>query len=245
MITQLAWTLRQDPSIEAFEVTIGDQPLTLPGGDTQVQRGPRLGVRPRPRPGQLAAVRAPRRGARSGAAGRPLRSTGPFGRPGLDLGRDRASASPRARWPSVSADGTRCWSPRSRPRARSARSSSGGTDLLRPAWDFADRMWLVDRTSAGARVSYVRGTTIHPLTVAGVTGRDVSTVPGLARRHPAGRGRAGPRADHLVVSRIRHDDRAACSAPPGPGASPGTTPTCSGSATSAGARRPASRCCTC
>ncbi len=50
---------------------------------------------------------------------------------------------------------------------------SGASDLLRPAWDFTGRLWLVDRTPEGARVSYVAGDETRTLDVPGVTGRDV------------------------------------------------------------------------
>ena len=82
---------------------------------------------------------------------------------------------------------------------------SGATKLLRPAWDFADRMWLVDRTSAGARVSFVEGNSIKPLTVAGLTGLDVKDF--LVSRDGTRLVAAlhGPRSDHLVISRILHD----------------------------------------
>ncbi len=205
MITQLAWTLKQDVSIEAFEVTIGDQPLTLPGGDTRfsVDRGSEFAPYDVRASSLLFAVND---GVlESGAAGQTTPVTGPFGRPGFDLGRTGVSLTAR-QVASVSADRTSVLVAPVSTQGQVRQVASSGTDLLRPAWDFADRMWLVDRTSAGARVSYVEGNTIHPLTVSGVTGRDVKRF--LVSRDGTRLVAAlhGPRADHLVVSRIRHDN---------------------------------------
>ena len=50
---------------------------------------------------------------------------------------------------------------------------SGARDLLAPAWDFADRMWLVDRAGGRARVLVVNGAQARAVQVPGVSGRDV------------------------------------------------------------------------
>jgi hypothetical protein len=89
---------------------------------------------------------------------------------------------------------------------------SGATDLLRPAWDFSDRLWVVDRTAAGALVSTINlhqglGRPVGPqaVTVPGITGkpvkaflvsRDGSRLVAVVR---------GPEVDEILVSRIRHD----------------------------------------
>ena len=46
-------------------------------------------------------------------------------------------------------------------------------DLLPPAWDLADRLWLVDRTSQGAEVSYVGPHGSGTLEVPGISGERV------------------------------------------------------------------------
>ena len=67
--------------------------------------------------------------------------------------------------------------------------------LLRPSWDFADRLWLVDRTSRGARVSVVVGDRVRQLTVPGITNRRGQALPRLAGRVtlPGGRARRASR----------------------------------------------------
>ena len=58
------------------------------------------------------------------------------------------------------------------PEAR-VRTVISGTDLLPPAWDFTDRLWLVDNTADGARISYREGREFSRLRVPGVSGREV------------------------------------------------------------------------
>src|SRR5690606_5282135 len=46
-----------------------------------------------------------------------------------------------------------------------------GTDLLPPAWDYTGRLWVVDNTVDGARVSYRDRRRLSPLRVPNVSGR--------------------------------------------------------------------------
>lgn len=48
-----------------------------------------------------------------------------------------------------------------------------GTDLLTPAWDFLDRVWVVDRTPQGARVHVVTDGVDQQVPADGITGADV------------------------------------------------------------------------
>jgi hypothetical protein len=50
---------------------------------------------------------------------------------------------------------------------------TGATDLLVPAWDFSDRLWMVDRRADGAVVSYLREGQTETIDIRGVTGKDV------------------------------------------------------------------------
>ncbi len=83
---------------------------------------------------------------------------------------------------------------------------SGARDLLAPAWDFADRMWLVDRNGGRARVLVVTGNRSRVIRVPGVSGRDVEQL--LVSRDGSrlvavvsGKGR-----DRVVAGRILHDE---------------------------------------
>jgi hypothetical protein len=84
---------------------------------------------------------------------------------------------------------------------------SGAGDLLPPAWDFDDRLWLADRTDGRTVFSYLTGEEPRTLRVPGLTGRTVSTF--LVSRDGSRlvavvRGRQG---DELLVSRLRRNDQ--------------------------------------
>jgi hypothetical protein len=81
-----------------------------------------------------------------------------------------------------------------------------GPDLLRPAWDFADRLWEIQNGPAGATVVYLPHGIgrPHEVRVPGITGADV-------RRFLVSRDGSrilallhGSAADHIAVSRLRY-----------------------------------------
>lgn len=208
MMAQLAWTLRQDSRIEALQVSINGDALPLPGGvsayrvDGGGQYDP-AGFQASPllyglREGLLS----------SGTDGSLEPVSGPLGT--TDFGLRSIGVSLTASTAAgVSDDGSSVVvgpvSGTADTKAR--RVVEGARDLLRPAWDFADRMWLVDRTAAGAEVSWVVDGRRHVLDVPGVSGtrvrsfvisRDGSRLVAVVRRS------AG---DELVVSRIAYNRR--------------------------------------
>jgi hypothetical protein len=206
MMAQFAWTLRQEPSIQGLRVSIDGEPVPLPGGVTsyRVDGGAEYdpaGFHASPllyglRDGLVV----------SGTAGSLGAVNGPFGTDdqgirsiGVDLEASRVAA--------VGPDGTSVLvGPLGTSEDAQARPAMrGATNLLKPAWDFADRLWLVDRTRGGARVSYVEDETVTRLRVPGITGervraflvsRDGSRLVALLREASG--------ADALVVSRIEH-----------------------------------------
>ena len=58
LVSQLAWTLRQDPSIERFRVTIGGRPVQLPERRDRVQRRARPSSTRRTSPARAASSSA-------------------------------------------------------------------------------------------------------------------------------------------------------------------------------------------
>jgi hypothetical protein len=80
-----------------------------------------------------------------------------------------------------------------------------GTDVLRPSYDLYGQLWVVDRTSSGARLSVVRGGVAHPLTAPGITGARVTRFV-LSRdgTRLVAQVRRGER-DELVLARVRRD----------------------------------------
>lgn len=176
MMAQFAWTLRQESKISSIRLTIGGQLVPLPGGVSsyRVDGGSEYdpaGFQASPLLYGLSRGRLV-----SGTPASLDRVDGPFGSGtsydlrsvGVDLAANRAAGV-------VAGGETVLGAPLADGGARHVRTVATGTDFLRPAWDFSDRMWLVDRTARGARVSYVDpdGETAVPLRVPGITGEDV------------------------------------------------------------------------
>jgi lipoprotein LpqB-like beta-propeller protein/sporulation and spore germination protein len=207
MLAQLAWTLHQEPTINALRVSIGGQQLQLPGGASEVSVN--QGSEYDPTGFQASSLLYGLRDGRlvSGPRDALEPVDGPFGTEeyglvsiGVNLNATRVAG--------VSGSGTSVLvGPVRGPAADVVQVASRADGLLPPAWDFADRLWLVDRGEGHARVSYVDEHRPQPLRVPGVSGEDVrsflvsrdgSRLVAVVRR------RSG---DALMVSRIRHDDQ--------------------------------------
>jgi hypothetical protein len=204
MMAQLAWTLRQEPEIASLRVSINGDEVPLPGGVSSY----RVDGAAEYDPAGFQAV--PNLFALQG--GRVVTGTtdtgldpvvGPFGDKDFGL-RSIAVDLGGTRLAGVGANGTSVLVGPLGEDGRVQTVVSGAVDLLRPGWDFADRIWLVDRAADGARVSYVEGGRVRSLTVPGITGervrsflvsRDGTRLVAAIRR---------PDGDALVVSRIEH-----------------------------------------
>ncbi len=176
VLAQLAATLRQDPSVSSIRVTIGGQPVTLPGGPAGF---PVEGDSLYSTTGYQASTLLFGLDAEGRMVAGPAEELDPVSGPwgsqdvgarsiAIDLGGQVAAA--------ISADGTAVLRGPVRDDGTPQRIEqilSGFSDLLAPAWDFAGRMWLVDRTPEGARVSYVVGERNRTVDVPGISGSDV------------------------------------------------------------------------
>ena len=199
-MAQLAWTLRQDPRIEALRVSIDGDPVPLPGGVSAYRVDGGAEYDPGRLPGEPAALRPARRAARPPATGGTL-DAGRAGRSArTDLGLRSVGVEPRrpTRPPAVTDDGHGRWS--SAPvsgsdddRARTV--VTGARDLLRPGVglrrpDVAGRPHRAtapwSRASRTARARDRRRPRHHR--------RAGAQLRGLARRHPPGRRRPPRRA---------------------------------------------------
>lgn len=179
MLAQLAWTLRQEPSITSLRVTIGDQVVQVPGGGTtyEVEKTTAYDPNGEDSSVDLFALRDKVLTMRDGNELVPV--PGPFGvsnfavrSVAVDLDASDAAV--------VSDDGTTALVGPMDVGADSSPDAAvpvltGAFDLLAPAWDFAGRVWLVDRTPDGAVVRYVKGGQPHRLLVPGVSGRVVKS----------------------------------------------------------------------
>ncbi len=210
-MAQFAWTLRQEPTIEAIRVSIDGEPVPSATGRSlySVDDGARCTTRPGSesspllyglRDGLMVVRVSPTRWRRSTGrwAPRELGVRVARRRPGRHHRRRRRRATAHQAL-AASVDGTAA--------AGSREVARDAANLLRPAWDFADRLWLVDRTAGGARGVLRRGRQARrDLEVPGVTGnrrcrtflvsRDGTRLVAVVRR--------GHRATQLVVSRIQH-----------------------------------------
>ena len=207
MLAQLAWTLRQEPAIRALRVSIGGQQIQLPGGESEVSVDQGAGYDPTGfqassllyglRDGQLVSGPV---GALEAVDG-PLGER-PYGVRSIGVSLDATEVA------GVTSSGTAVLlGPVRGPASDVRQVVSGANNLLRPAWDFADRLWLVDKAPGGAQVSYVEHDRPTSVDVPGVTGRAVRhfVVSRDGSRLVAVVHRSG--GDTLMVSRIRHDDQ--------------------------------------
>jgi hypothetical protein len=210
MSAQLAWTLRQDDAIHAVRLSIGGRPVDQSDtgdqsgtGEVDVDTGAQYDPAGYATNDHLFGVAYGAAAEATPARLNPL--PGPLGTASPAL-RSLAVSIDAAQAAAVTADGREL---RSAPlqAGASATARLTGTDLLRPAWDFAGRLWDVDRTSHGAVVHVSDGSRMRRIVVPGVTGQDVrrflvsrdgSRLVALVR-HSDG--------DQVVVSRIRDSDQ--------------------------------------
>jgi hypothetical protein len=209
VVAQLAWTLRQDPSITSFRVTMGGRPLAdatgsqsfrVPSGVVGAPQTPSSRYDPAAylaspqyyalRDGRLVSGRIDHLTTVDGPFGRTAQGIGPFA-VSLD-GNEVAGVTPRSlvTGPVLGPQDTN--------------EVLQGSGLLRPAWDFADRLWDVQLGPSGAGVVYLAHGRRHLVRVPGITGKDV-------RRFLVSRDGSrlvavlrGPAADRIVVSRLRY-----------------------------------------
>ncbi len=175
LVYQFAWTLRQVEGLTAFRISIGDEPVTMSGGSSSqfsVDLGSEYDPTDVQASNQLFAVDngSLETGDANGTApvAGPLGSYGQIESVGVDLEAHRAAAVTDAGTTLVLASVATGETP-------ITPVVSQATRLLKPAWDF-QRLWIVDRTADGARVSVLdpdQGLVPSPVTIDGITGRRV------------------------------------------------------------------------
>ncbi len=208
MLAQLAWTLRQEPAIRALRVSVGGRRITLSGGESLFDVEGQ-GAQYDPTVLGSSTLLYGLRGGRlvSGLPDSLAPVDGPLGAERLGV-RSMAVNLTADRVVGVSAggDGVLMTSGRNQS-ARFEPVVSGARGLLRPAWDFSDRVWLVGNGPGGARFSYLSGNlpSAVRVPVPGITGRrvvhfivsrDGSRLVAIVR---------GAQGDQVMVSRIVHD----------------------------------------
>ncbi len=205
MLSQFAWTLRQDPTVQTFSLSIGGRPVTDAAGASTFRVDNLDADRYDPaypkasaqlyalRRGLLVSGQASRLTAVSGPFGTSVQGIGPFA---VSLGDDQVAATTRS---SLLLGPVRSGAALTRVLT--------GTGLLPPAWDFSDRLWEVQsRARGGAVVLSVNGDRSRTVRVPGVSGEDVRTF--LVSRDGSRLIAVlrGAQRDRIVVSRLRYDD---------------------------------------
>ena len=178
ILAQLSWTLRQEPSIRAVRLTIGDEQVRLPGGVSAYGVDDALDYDPTGYQASRLLYGLEDGRLVSGEPDALSPADGPLGTEDYGL-RSVSVNLPATSAAGVSSDGTAVLLapvravPGDDGVGRVEQVVSGATDLLPAAWDFTDRLWLVDRTAEGARVSFREDGVLKALVVPGVTGENV------------------------------------------------------------------------
>ncbi|HSU02134.1 MAG TPA: LpqB family beta-propeller domain-containing protein [Nocardioides sp.] len=204
MLAQLVETLRQEPRINAVQLSVGGRAIGFGGNTTQTG----LDVGSGYDPSDLASrdLFALDRGlVVSGTVGAFEPTLGPLGQQdygvrsiGVDLAGSRVAA--------VSADGSALLSaPMEQPDGEVATVVSGAVDLAAPGWDYRDRIWVLDRGAGRSRVLTVVDGVADVQAVPGLSGRAVTQL--LVSRDGSRLVAVvrGATSDRLVSLRVRHD----------------------------------------
>jgi hypothetical protein len=176
LVAQLAWTLRQDSSVERLRVRVDGKPVTPPGQpEVSVSAGEAFAP--------FVATANPLLfglddGLMVAGSAQDLTAvSGPFGQ--VDFGLRSITPDLNAsRAAGVSSDGSAMYVAPVRASAEGAEVVpvvTGATDLLVPAWDFGNRLWMVDRRPEGAVVTYLREGRTEEIEIGGISGEDVKS----------------------------------------------------------------------
>lgn len=208
LVTQLAWTLRQVPGITSFRVTVGELPLTLPGGimEFPIEHGSEYDP-----VGLVAGDPLYARARTGGLVSGPPAGLVPVRGAAWEAARGWRSLAVEpsgSRAAGVTEDGTAVeLAPVRDSEVPSTQVASGAEDLLPPAWDVLGHLWLVDRRREGALVMLVApGGRLRPFRSAGLSGQAVR---GFLVSRDGSRLVAvvsDPSGDRLVEARVRRDD---------------------------------------
>lgn len=203
LVAQLAWTLRQDSSVERLSVRVDGTEVTPVGQpDVSVTTGEAFAPFVADASPVLFGLADGLMVAGSAQNLAPV--GGPFGQTDLGLRSITADLS-ATQAAGVSSDGSTMYVGPVRAAAAASPVVTGASDLLGPAWDFAERLWMVDRRPDGAVVSYLREGRIEEIHIGGVTGKDVKSF--LVSRDGSRFVAVlrGANEDVIVVSRLRQD----------------------------------------
>ena len=173
MVAQFVWTLGQDPDVKAVQVSIGGQAVTLAGGVSTFSLDQGLTYDPTGLQSSSLLYALVDGRLRSGPPDALTQVDGPMGRSNLAV-RSIGVSFDATKVAGVGSDGSRVLLTKVRGSAPVREVISDGHHLLPPVYDFADRVWLVDRPGGRARLIMLRGQHPVPVRVPGFTGQRVS-----------------------------------------------------------------------
>ena len=208
IFAQIAWTLGQISGVERIRVTVDGTPVDLGGTRVDVGIGSWSEFDP-----AVAWASTTLFGIRDGRVvavtnGKEERVGGSFGALPLGL-RSFGVDLPAQHLAGVSSNGAQVLESATgiTPGQSQVRTIYVGTDVLRPVYDLYGQVWVVDRTTGGARVTVVRAGVPRVVTVDGLSGHSVVRMV-LSRdgTRLVAQLRDGGR-DSLVVSRVERDAR--------------------------------------
>jgi hypothetical protein len=206
LVAQLAWTLRQDSSVERLTVRV-DGELVTPAGQPEVSVTAGEAFAPFVANANPLLFGLADGLMVAGSAQDLVAVSGPFGQTDLGL-RSITPDLSASRAAGVTSDGSVMYVGPVRATAGTTEATpvvTGATDLLVPAWDFSNRLWMVDRRADGAVVSYLREGRTEEIVIDGVTGKDVESF--LVSRDGSRFVAVirGANEDAIVVSRLLQD----------------------------------------
>lgn len=204
MLAQLAWTLRQEPRINAVQLSVGGLLFSLTGGSTPVGLDVGAGYDPDELASSDLFALADGVVVR-GAMGDFDPTLGPLGRDDYGL-RSIGVDTEGSRVAGISDDGSRMVvGPTEAPDGEISTVISGAVDLAAPSWDYRGRIWALDRNGGRARIVLAVDDASAVATVPGLSGRTVTKL--LVSRDGTRLVAVvrGPHADRVVSTRVRHD----------------------------------------
>lgn len=205
-LAQLAWTLRQVNGVSSMRVVVDGVPLDVPGAGSpqSVASWPEFDPAVHWASRELFGLR---QGEPVALSPDDHQVVGVFGAREYAL-REIAVSLTGETLAAVSEDGTTVLrAPRAQPSEEPPAEQQTevlytGADLLKPAWDVFDDLWLVDRRPAGASLLVAADGRVTPVDAPGLTGEEISAFVVSrdgSRVVAVVPGRAG---DRLLVARV-------------------------------------------
>ncbi len=173
ILAQLVWTMRQEQRIRAVQLTIGEEEQDISAPATQVNLS--VGEAFDPTGAQASSDLFGLLDGRvvRGSIDSMSATTGPMGVEGLGV-RSIGVSLTGDRVAGISGNGRSVLVAPVEGEGSAVEIVSDAGNLLPPAWDFADRIWLADRAGGRAAISVVVGEQPpRQVNVPGVSGRDV------------------------------------------------------------------------